>query len=107
MENVCRVDVLESTEDLVQKVTDVVVAQLLILQQLVKVGLHQTLHDVSVNKQTLLTITLPLPLPPLLLLHNPPLLLQRIKHRYNNMILELIRMLPTGQDCLLLCGPPP
>ena len=40
MQNVRRVNVLQSAEDLVQKVADVVVAEFLGLQQLVKVCLH-------------------------------------------------------------------
>lgn len=40
-------DVLQASQDLVEEVADVVVAQLLGLQQLVKVRLHQSLHDVA------------------------------------------------------------
>lgn len=43
-------DVLEASQDLVEKVTDVVIAQPLDLQQLVKVRLHQGLHDVAGGK---------------------------------------------------------
>ena len=46
MENVGGVDVLESAEDLVEEVADMVVAQLLSLQQLVQVRFHQRLHNV-------------------------------------------------------------
>jgi len=49
MKNVRRVNVLQTTEDLVQEVADVVVTQLLSLQQLVKVGLHQALNNVPVT----------------------------------------------------------
>lgn len=41
------VDVLQASQDLVEEVADVVVAQLLGLQQLVQVRLHQSLHDVA------------------------------------------------------------
>ncbi len=47
MENVGRMDVLESTEDLVEEVADVVVAEVLRLQQFVEIGLHQCLDDVA------------------------------------------------------------
>ena len=47
MEHVSRVDVLEPSEDLVQEVANVVVAQVLGLQQLVQVRLHQILYDVA------------------------------------------------------------
>lgn len=47
MQHVGRVDVLEASQDLVEEVADVVVAQLLGLQQLVQVRLHQSLHDVA------------------------------------------------------------
>ena len=47
VQHVGRVDVLQSTQDLVEEVANVVVAQLLRLQQLVKVRLHQGLHDVA------------------------------------------------------------
>lgn len=40
-------NVLEASQDLVEEVADVVVAQLLGLQQLVQVCLHQSLHDVA------------------------------------------------------------
>ena len=47
VEHVGRVDVLEPSEDLVQEVANVVVAQVLGLQQLVQVRLHQILYDVA------------------------------------------------------------
>lgn len=47
VQHVGRVDVLESSQDLVEEIADVVVAQLLALQQLVQVRLHQSLHDVA------------------------------------------------------------
>lgn len=47
MEDVGRVDVFESSQDLVQKVADMVVAQVLSLQELVQVCLHEILHDIS------------------------------------------------------------
>ena len=47
MEDVGGVDVLEATEDLIQEVADVVVAQLLSFQQFVHIGLHQALHYVA------------------------------------------------------------
>jgi hypothetical protein len=42
------VDVLETTEDLIEKVADVVVAEPLCLEQLVKVSLHETLDNVNI-----------------------------------------------------------
>lgn len=47
VQHVGRVDVLETSQDLVEEVADVVVAQVLGLQQLVQVRLHQVLHDVT------------------------------------------------------------
>ena len=43
-------DVRQASEDLIEEVADVVVAQSLCLQQLVKIGLHETLHDVHVSQ---------------------------------------------------------
>lgn len=40
-------DVLQATQDLVQEVADVIVAEVLRLQQLVQIGLHQVLHNVA------------------------------------------------------------
>ena len=48
VEDVCRVDVLEAPEDLVEEVADVVIAQPLGLEQLVEIRLHETLDDVDV-----------------------------------------------------------
>ena len=48
MKDVGRVDVLETSQNLIQKVANVIVAQLLCLQQLVQVRLHQTLDNVDV-----------------------------------------------------------
>ncbi len=48
MQDVGRVDVLESPEDLVEEVADVVLAQLLRAQQLEQVALHERLHKVEV-----------------------------------------------------------
>lgn len=42
------VNVLQAAEDLVEEVADVVIAQLLRLQQLVQVRLHEALHNVDV-----------------------------------------------------------
>lgn len=47
VQHVGRVDVLQASQDLVEEVADVVVAQPLGLQQLVEVRLHQSLHDVA------------------------------------------------------------
>ena len=44
---VSRVDVLESTEDLVEEVADMVVAQPLCFQQLVHVCFHEGLYNVA------------------------------------------------------------
>lgn len=51
MEDVGRVNVLQPTQDLVQKIADVVVAELLGLQQLVQVCFHQVLDDVAAGSQ--------------------------------------------------------
>jgi len=64
------VDVLESTEDLVEKVADVVIAEFLCLQQLVKVSLHQALHDVPVTNPPTTNIMLILLLLLVLLLNS-------------------------------------
>ena len=47
VQHVGRVDVLEASQDLVEEIADVVVAQPLSLQQLVQVRLHQSLNDVA------------------------------------------------------------
>jgi len=47
VQHVGRVNVLEASQDLVEEIADVVVAQPLGLQQLVQVRLHQGLHDVA------------------------------------------------------------
>lgn len=51
VQHVGRVDVLEPSEDLVEEVADVVVAQVLGLQELVEVCLHEILDDVSAPAQ--------------------------------------------------------
>lgn len=51
MEDIGRVNVLQPTQDLVQKVADVIIAELLGLQQLVQVCLHQVLDDVAAGRQ--------------------------------------------------------
>ena len=48
VEDVGRVDVLESPENLIEEVADVVIAQPLRLEQLVEISLHETLDDVHV-----------------------------------------------------------
>lgn len=60
MENVRRVDVLQTAQDLVQKVTDVVVAQVLRLQQLVQVCLHQVLYDVAATRNVKVKLWFPI-----------------------------------------------
>lgn len=47
MENVCTMDVLKPAEDLVGEVADMVVAEVLRLEELVQVRLHQRLHNVD------------------------------------------------------------
>ena len=47
MQYIGRVNVLESAQNLVEEVTHMVIAQLLRLQQLVHVRLHQTLDNVA------------------------------------------------------------
>lgn len=46
------VNVLEASQDLVEEVADVVVAQSLAFQQLVQIRLHQSLHDVAGHTHT-------------------------------------------------------
>lgn len=46
MKHISRVDVFQSSQDLVQEVTYVVITKLLRLQKLVKICLHQTLNNV-------------------------------------------------------------
>lgn len=41
-------DVLEPTQNLVHKVSYVIIAETLVLEQLVKVGLHECLYDVDI-----------------------------------------------------------
>ena len=48
VEDVGRVDVLQATQYLVEEVADVVIAQSLGLQELVKVRLHQTLNYIDI-----------------------------------------------------------
>ena len=50
VQDVGRVDVLETPQYLVEEVTDVIIAQSLGLQQLVEICLHQTLDNVDVSK---------------------------------------------------------
>lgn len=45
-------DVLQSSENLVQKVANVIIAQLLRLQQFVEVSLHETLNNVDILHTT-------------------------------------------------------
>ena len=44
-------DVLQPSQDLVQKVTDVIIAQFLRLEQLVQISLHQTLDNIADESQ--------------------------------------------------------
>uniref|UniRef100_A0A0K8RI04 Putative mitogen-activated protein kinase n=1 Tax=Ixodes ricinus TaxID=34613 RepID=A0A0K8RI04_IXORI len=48
VQNIGRMNVFEAPQDLVEEVADVVVAQLLRLEQLVQVSLHQALHNVDI-----------------------------------------------------------
>ena len=41
-------DVLQASKYLVEEVANVIVAQSLGFQQLIQIGLHQTLHDIHV-----------------------------------------------------------
>ena len=41
-------DVLKATQYLINKVSYVIVAEALVLEQLVKIGLHKCLHDVDI-----------------------------------------------------------
>lgn len=47
VQHVGGVNVLEASQDLVEEIADVVIAQPLALQQLVQVCLHQSLHNVA------------------------------------------------------------
>ena len=48
MQHIGRMDVLETPQDLVEEVANVVIAQMLCFQQLVQVSLHQRLHYIAV-----------------------------------------------------------
>ena len=50
VENIGRVDVLESPENLIKKVADVVITESLGLEQLVEVSLHQALDNVDITQ---------------------------------------------------------
>ena len=47
MKNICRVDVLETSEDLIEKITNVIIAQPLRFEEFVEVCFHQALHNIS------------------------------------------------------------
>ena len=51
MENIGGVDVLQSSEYLIEKIANVVVAKTLSFQQLVKICLHETLDDVDITEK--------------------------------------------------------
>ena len=51
VQDVGRVDVLQPSQDLVEEVADVVVAQVLSLKEFVQVGLHEILDNVSAQFQ--------------------------------------------------------
>ena len=48
MQHIGRMDVLETPQDLVEEIADVVIAQVLGLQQLVQISLHQCLYYIAV-----------------------------------------------------------
>ena len=48
MQHVRRVNVLQTAQNLIQKVADMLVANRLSLKELVQVGLHEALHNVHV-----------------------------------------------------------
>ena len=47
VQHIGRVDVLESSQDLVEEVANMIIAQVLSFEQFVKIGLHQSLHNVA------------------------------------------------------------
>ena len=47
MQHISRMNVLESPQHLVEEVAHVVIAEVLCLQQLIQVCLHQSLNDVA------------------------------------------------------------
>ena len=51
MQHICRVDVLETPEDLVEEVADVIVAQLLGPQQFEEIAFHVRLDEIEVLKE--------------------------------------------------------
>ena len=53
VQHICRVNVLQTPQYLVEKVADVIIAKTLGLQQFVQVGLHQTLDDVNILHRVL------------------------------------------------------
>ena len=47
VQHIGRVDVLEASQDLVEEVANMIVAQVLSFEQFVQVSLHQCLHNVA------------------------------------------------------------
>ena len=54
-------DVLEASQDLVEEVANMIVAQVLSFEQLVQVSLHQRLHNVAGLLSGKMPFLLPLP----------------------------------------------
>lgn len=49
MEYICGMDILETPQNLIEEIANVVVGKFLSFQKFVQVGFHQALHDVSVS----------------------------------------------------------
>lgn len=49
MKNISRMNVLESSQNLVKKITNVIVAEVLGLEQLVEISLHERLYNVTIG----------------------------------------------------------
>lgn len=52
MKHIGRVNVFQPSEDLIEKIADVIIAELLGLQQLVEISFHQILYYVSAEKHS-------------------------------------------------------
>ena len=49
MKHIGRMDILQASQYLIQEIADMIITQMLSLQQLIKVGLHQRLHYITID----------------------------------------------------------
>ena len=47
MKHIGRMNILQASQYLIQEIADMIITQMLSLQQLIKVGLHQRLHYIT------------------------------------------------------------